>query len=202
MFRQGLRALLNQNGRYEVVGEADCGTAAVRMASELSPDVVVMDVRMPDLNGIDATRQIAASNPATKVLGLTGQFDAHSASAMLRAGACGYVLKDAAVDELNDAIRTVLRNEVYLSPPVLGIVMADYAKADPNHPPATPKLSPREEEVLRLVADGKSTKQAARLLNVSVKTIETHRRNLMEKLQIDNVAELTKYAIRQGLCSL
>ena len=202
ILRQGLRALLARDPAYDVVGEAKDGESAVRMARELAPDVVIMDVRMPGLSGVEATRQIVADRPQTKVIGLTGHFDSDIATTMLRAGASGYVLKDAAVDELSGAIASAVKGDVYLSTPVLGVVMADCLRQGPTTRPTHAKLSPREHEVLRLVADGLSAKQAARQLSVSVKTIETHRRNLMEKLQIDHIAGLTKYAIRQGLCSL
>ncbi|MDB5326555.1 MAG: response regulator containing a CheY-like receiver domain and an DNA-binding domain [Phycisphaerales bacterium] len=203
MIRQGLRSLLCKDSQFDVIGEAEDGRTAVKLAGELMPAVVVMDVRMPDLNGIEATRQILAENPGTKVNGLTGHFHPELAHEMLRAGACGYVLKDSAVDELTSAIHAVLKGEVYLSPPVLGVMVNDFIRADGDGRASVfTELSPREREVLQLVAEGKSTKQAATMLNVSVKTIETHRRNLMEKLKLDNVADLTKYAIRQGLASL
>lgn len=193
--------LLQRKSSLKVVAEADTGAEAVRLAETLTPDVVVMDLQMPDLNGIDATRQIVARHPKTKVIGLSGYAHVASGTAMLRAGASGYVFKDAAIDELVDAITAVMRGELYVSPSMTGAIMTDYLGRERNDQ-AGPALSPREQEVLCLVAGGRSTKQAARDLSVSVKTIETHRRNLMDKLQIDNVADLTKYAIRHGLCGL
>ena len=203
MVRQGLRSLLSKEPDFDVVGEAEDGRTAVKLTNDLVPAIVVMDVRMPELNGIEATRQILAEHPATKVIGLTGQFHPELAHEMLRAGASGYVLKDSAVDELTNAIHAVLKGEIYLSPSVLGVMVNDFIRADGDGRASVfTDLSPREREVLQLVAEGKSTKQTATMLNVSVKTIETHRRNLMEKLKLDNVADLTKYAIRQGLASL
>ncbi|MGC4030505.1 MAG: response regulator transcription factor [Tepidisphaeraceae bacterium] len=196
MFRQGLRQLLGRDATFRVVGEAGDGATAVRRTAELAPDVVITDIRMPDVDGVEVARRIVTESPRTKVIGLTGYFDRNLVEALLRAGATGYVLKSAAVEELGRAIHSVMRGETFFGTPT------------PNDAPAAPSpvlmraLSPREEQVLRLIADGMSTKQTARQLSVSVKTVETHRRNLMEKLGIDNVAELTKYALRQGLSTL
>ncbi|HEX8323519.1 MAG TPA: response regulator transcription factor [Tepidisphaeraceae bacterium] len=203
MVREGLRLMLANEPDFDVVGEADSGRIAVKLTTDLAPDIVVMDVQMSDLNGIDATRQVLSQREGVKVIGLTGHFDPGLAAEMLRAGAAAYVLKDAAVEELTRAIRAVMKNEVYLSPAMLGLVVADYVRTDPSaRASAFTDLSPREREVLQQVAAGKSTKQAAIHLHVSVKTVETHRRNLMHKLNVDNVADLTKYAIRQGLSTL
>ena len=199
--RQGVRALLQRKTHLKVVAEAETGAEAVRQAELLMPDVVVMDLQMPDLNGIEATRQIVAKCPRTKIIGLSGYAHVASGTAMLRAGASGYVFKDAAVDELVDAITRVTAGEIYVSPSMTDAIMTDYVGREGTGRSES-LLSPREQEVLCLVAGGRSTKQAARELSVSVKTIETHRRNLMDKLQIDNVADLTKYAIRHGMCGL
>ena len=201
VLRDGLIRLLNEQAGFKVVGEADNGRAAVKLASELSPNVVVMDARMPDLNGVDATRQIHASDPSVKVICLSAQADERTAREMLTAGAVGYVLKDFAFDELAEAIRSVSKGNVYLSSAVAGLVVNDYVKSQPD-PGGTQVLSGREREVLQLIAEGRATKEVAARLNVSVKTVETHRRNLMEKLRVDSVAELTKYAIREGITSL
>lgn len=196
MFRQGLRHLLGQDALFRVVGEAGDGATAVRRTAELAPDVVITDIRMPDGDGIEVARRIVTESPRTKVIGLTGYFDRSLVDALLRAGATGYVLKSAAVEELGRAIHSVMRGEKFFGTP------APDQGGTPSSPALLRALSPREEQVLRLIADGMSTKQAARELAVSVKTVETHRRNLMDKLGIDNVAELTKYALRQGLSSL
>jgi DNA-binding NarL/FixJ family response regulator len=203
MVREGLRSLLKHEADVAVVGEAEEGRTAVRMASELQPDVVVMDVSMPDLNGIDATRQVLAACPSTRVVALSAGSDHRAVAEMLRAGATGYVVKDAAFEELAVAIRTVVGGQVYLSPAVAGTVVDGYARGGAAGPKSVfEKLSGREREILQLMAEGRATKQIATDLRVSVKTVETHRRNLMEKLEIDSVAELTKYAIREGITSV
>jgi DNA-binding NarL/FixJ family response regulator len=162
-----------------------------------------MDIGMSDLNGIEATRQIVAECPSTRVIGLSMHSDRQYVGGMLEAGASGYLLKDCAFEELETAIRTVLDNRTYLSPGVADVVVRNYVRGMPTEAPSRyGRLTPREREVLQLLAEGKSTKQAASVLRVSVKTVESHRRNLMEKLDIHSVAELTKYAIREGLTSL
>jgi DNA-binding NarL/FixJ family response regulator len=203
MVRSGLKALLLSRPGHEVLGEAHNGRAAVKMVGELSPDVVVMDLRMPDLNGIDACRQIVAAKPDVKVVGLSGSSDERATVEMLRAGASGYVLKDSAFDELIAAIATVIKGKVYLSPAITGGIVENYIRGGHDGvATAFGTLSPREREVLQLIAEGKATKEVANKLDVSIKTAETHRRNLMAKLQVDSVAELTKYAIREGLTSV
>jgi DNA-binding NarL/FixJ family response regulator len=161
-----------------------------------------MDLHMPDLNGIEATRQIIATAPGTKIIALSASSDESAAVEMLRAGALGYVLKDAAFEELVTAIQTVLKGEVYLSPPLASIVVRDSLEGGATYSSAFSALSAREREVLQLIAEGKATKEVAAVLKVSLKTAETHRRNMMLKLNVDSVAELTKYAIRNGLTSL
>jgi len=208
IIRHGLRSLINAQGDMEVVGEAGDGRSALGMARQLSPNVVVMDVGMPELNGVEATRQMATQVPGAKVLMLTAHGEQKTVREALRAGACGYVLKDMAFEELASAIRTVASGKTYLSPNVAGAVVDGYltgAGGNGNGEEVRgvfSKLTPREREVLQLMAEGKSTKQVAMALHVSVKTVETHRRQLMEKLDLHSVAELTKYAIREGLTSL
>lgn len=201
--RNGLRALLEKQTDVEVVGEAENGRMAVQSAQELKPDVVIIDITMPDLNGIEASRQILATHPDTKVIGLSMHSDRRFVAGMLDAGAKGYLLKDCAFEELALAIRTVAANKIYLSPGITGIVVKDYLNHLPaaNASPAGP-LTNREREVLQLLAEGKSTRQIASSLHLSVKTIETHRRQIMEKLDIHTIAGLTKYAIREGLISV
>lgn len=204
MLRDGLRRLLSEQPGFEVVGEAEDGRAAVQLARDLAPEVVVMDVRMPDLNGVDATRQIAAANPSVKVVCLSAHADERTAGEVLGAGAAGYVLKEAAFAELATAIRTVVEGKVYLSPRVAELVVDDYRRGRPagTAEQRPEPLSGREREVLQLVAEGKATKEIAADLHLSVKTVETHRRNVMEKLRLYSVAELTKYAVREGISSL
>jgi len=200
--RQGLRTLLDKEPDMEVAAEAEDGRAAVRLAREVSPQVVIMDVAMPDLNGIEATRQIVAESPGIKVIALSMHADRRFVSNMLKAGASGYLLKDSAFEELARAIRTVVADKVYLSPEVSDIVVKDYVKGPQEEASAYSLLTPREREVLQLLAEGKSTREIADRLHVSVKTVETHRQQLMAKLELRSVAELTKYAIREGLSSL
>ena len=203
IMRQGLRALLEKEADVEVSGEAEEGRTAVQLARKLKPDVVVMDVGMPDLNGIEATRQIKAEAPAAKVLALSMHADKRFVERMLTAGASGYVLKDDAFEELVGAIRTVAANKIYLSPGIAGAVVEDFVRYS-RTAESTGRiiLTPRQREVLQLLAEGKTTKQIASLLYVSRKTVETHRRQIMEKLDIHSIAELTKYAVREGLTSI
>jgi DNA-binding NarL/FixJ family response regulator len=201
--REGLKSLLEAESDMQVVGEADNGRRAIEMAEEYGPDVVVMDIGMPELNGIEATRRIVHDNPATKVVALSMHSDRRFMSEILKAGASGYLLKDGAFEELAGAIRTVMSSKMYLSPRIADVVVEDYVRHLPRAEPSVfAALTPREREVLQLLAEGKATKQAAAALHVSVKTVETHRRQIMTKLDIHSVAELTKYAIREGLTSV
>jgi len=200
----GLRSLLEKQTDFDVVGEADNGRRAVQMAQEKNPEVVVMDVSMPDLNGIEATKQIIESLPETRVIALSMHSDKRFVIGMLRAGASGYLLKDCASQELANAILQVAGGKKYLSPEITGVVIDDVLLAGSSEEEATAasQLSPREREVLQLIAEGWSTKQIASHLYVSIKTIETHRRQIMKKLDLHAIADLTKYAIREGLTSI
>ena len=203
IMREGLRSLLAVSPGVEVVGEAGDGRSAVQLALKLSPDVVVMDIGMPDLNGVDATRQIKARAPQIKVIALSLHSDERFISGMFKAGASGYLLKDGAFEELARAIRTVADGHTYLCPRIAKTVVRDYLRNAPAVPmTGGPTLSDREREVLQLIAEGKSTKEVAGRLDVSVKTVETHRARIMERLGVHSVAELTKYAVREGLTSL
>jgi two-component system, NarL family, response regulator NreC len=201
--RNGLRSLIEKELDIEVIAEADNGRNAVRFALELAPDVVIMDIAMPDLNGIEATRQIIAALPGTKVIALSMHADKRYVMEMLKAGASGYILKDNAYEELARAIRTALKNHTYLSPQVTETVIGDYVQlALSTNGSAFSLLSAREREVLQLLAEGSSTAQIAECLGISVKTVETYRQHIIEKLDMRSIAELTKYAIREGLTSL
>jgi len=203
IIRQGLCSLLEKYPNLEVIGAVEDGLKAIEITKELSPDIVIMDVTMPNLNGIDATQRIIARSPATKVIALSMHSSRRFVTEMLKAGASAYILKECLFDELIEAIRTVLSGGIYLSPKITGVVVGDYIKrlSTPYHPEA-PALTEREREVLQLLAEGKSTKQIALHLHVSDKTIESTRRNIMDKLDIHSVAELTKYAIREGITTL
>jgi len=201
----GLRSILEKQTDFEVVGEADNGRKAVQMAQGKKPDVVVMDVSMPDLNGIEATKQIIESLPETRVIALSMHSDKRFVMGMLRAGASGYLLKDCASQELANAIHQVAGGKKYLSPEITGVVIDDFLLGGGSSEEvgiAASQLSPREREVLQLIAEGWSTKQIASHLYVSIKTIETHRRQIMKKLDLHSIADLTKYAIREGLTSI
>lgn len=203
MFREGLRALIEKQTDLEVVGEAANGREAVRLARDLTPTVVVMDVSMPDLGGVEATRRILKRSPKAKVIALSMHSDRRFVVEMLRAGAQGYLLKDCAYEELVCAIRTVAGGRVYLSPRIAGVVLEDCVRRAASEAAApAPALTAREREVLQLLAEGHGTKQIAARLHVSTKTIDTHRHNIMNKLDIRSVAELTKYAVREGLTTL
>lgn len=203
ILRAGLRSLLQTSAKVEVVAEADNGRDTVSLARELEPDVIVMDVAMPDMNGVDATRKIAQLVPQVRVLALSSHNDGAFVKGMLEAGARGYLLKDAATAELLTALNSVYQGRVYVSPSVVDTQVGDYLQRVKGKVGAdAPLLSTREREVLQLVAEGKSSAQIATALHLSNRTIETHRKRIMDKLGIRSVAELTKYAIREGITSL
>ncbi|MFH1867324.1 MAG: response regulator transcription factor [Candidatus Omnitrophota bacterium] len=201
--REALKNLLSQDSTFDIVGEADDGWTAIELTRKLSPDLVIMDVGMPDLNGIEATRKIVAMSPNTNVLALSMHSDKRFVAQMFKAGAKGYILKDCAFEELLRAMRTVLADRIYISPGIAGGVVENLiqhsSKFDSS---AFATLTQREREVLQVMTEGKTTKETASFFNVSVKTIETHRQQIMNKLNIHSIAELTKYAIREGITSL
>ncbi|HEX2870535.1 MAG TPA: response regulator transcription factor [Polyangiaceae bacterium] len=201
LMRQGLRALLERQG-IDVVAEAADGHEAIAYAKQACPDVVVIDVAMPGLNGIDAARRIKAELPLVKILALSMNSDARYVNAMLEAGASGYLLKNAASDELLDALTAVLGGETYLSPAILRSNPSPVLRRGTPVPGSEKPLSAREREVLQLIAEGKTSNEIAGTLNIAVPTVETHRRQLMDKLNVRTIAELTKYAIREGLTSV
>jgi two-component system response regulator NreC len=196
MVRQGFRMILAAQPDMEIVGEAGNGREAVELASELKPDVVVMDVAMPELNGIEATRRITDDAPRTRVLALSMYKDSVYVREILRAGARGFLLKDAIDRDLLAAVRAVAKGEGYLSPQVSEAVLSDYRRhvTDPLD-----LLSSREREVLQMIAEGKTNKDIATALNLSVYTVDAHRGRIMEKLNLHSVGELVRFAVRKGL---
>jgi len=201
--RHGLRTLLGREPDMKVLAEADNGRTALRLIKELHPDVVIMDISMPDLNGIEATRQVRDESPGVKVIALSMHSDSLFVLNMLKAGASGYLLKDCALEELVKAIRIVMNGKTYLSPGISDIVIKDFVSGwISTGVSAFGALSNREREVLQLLTEGHNTNKIAEILCVSVKTVEAHRKSIMNKLGIRSIAELTKYAIRQGITSL
>lgn len=202
LVRESLRALIEKELGMQVVAEAGDGETAVRLAREHLPDVILMDVAMPGSDGISATKRITTEMPGVKVIGLSMYSNKLFVMDMFEAGAAGYLLKECASRELKDAIHTVLKNEIYLSPKVAGIVLDSHTRRPVLAQDPTAVLTERECRVLRLLASGKSTKEIARIIKKSVQTVDTHRRQIMEKLDIHSVAELTKFAIREGLTAV
>ena len=203
MLREGLCALLGNEENMEVVGEADCGATAMMLAEELSPDVVITEIDLSDMSGMELASQIRAKTPEVKVIALSMHAEKRNVRDMLEAGANGYMVKWAGFREMSKAIRMVLSGRSYLSPDISEILVADLVRRRTGEKPGRPMpLSPREEEVIEHLADGMSTKQIAYKMDISARTVETHRRHIMEKLCINNVAGLTKYAIREGLSDL
>jgi two-component system response regulator NreC len=198
--REGLRTLLAQEPDLSVVGEAADGREVVELARTLHPEVVIMDIAMPELNGIEATRLIVSENPSIRVVALSMYADRRFVTQILRAGALGYVLKEAAFEELARAIRTVATGKPYFSPTVAGFVVEEFVRQVSATASKTLELlTSRETEVLRLLAEGKRAKDIALELKIGVKTAEAHRQNLMNKLEMHTIAELTRFAIREGL---
>lgn len=204
MMRDGLRAVLERENDLRVTGEAADGRTALDLCGTLHPDLVVMDIGMPGLNGIEATRQVTSHHPRTKVVALSMNSDRRYVHAMFEAGAWAYLVKSSASDELIRAIRSVSHDEKYVSPAVANAVLDTFVVGRAAGTPRDPRgeLSPREREVLQLLAEGMTSKEIANKLDLAVSTIETHRKQIMAKLELRSVAELTKFAIRSGLTTL
>jgi len=202
IFREGMRSLLEKEPNMVVIGEAGNGKETVKLAQELLPDVVIMDITMPDLNGIDATRQLRKKAPNTQVLCLSQHSERNFVLAMFEVGASGYLLKDSAFDELTRAIYAVFSKKIYISPQIAHYIIDESLARASQKKVSSVVLTAKEREILQLIAEGKTTKQIALRLNRSMKTIETHRRQICKKLNIHSIAELTKYAISEGLTSL
>ena len=202
IMREGMTALLRKYSQFEVVGQATDGRQALEMASQLKPDVIIMDVGMPNLNGIDATKKLLSLYPDLKIMALSAHSDGSIVAKMIKAGASGYMLKESAFDELIEGLNTLLDGRTFLCNKISKVVFSEYVGMVTN--PKTKSgggLSGREREVLQLVAEGHTTKEIAEDLKLSTKTIDSHREHIMEKLGIRNIAGLTKYAIREGLTS-
>ncbi len=205
--REGLASLIMNDFKMTIVGQAETGSEAIRLSAEIKPQLVLMDVSMPDINGIEATRLILQQQPSIKIIGLSMHADKRYIMEMMTVGAAGYLLKHSAADELEWAIKEVLRGHRYISPAITGIVLSEFSdgknsSTNSKNTVETNGLTLREREVLMLLAEGKTSKEIATLLNLSVKTTESHRTNIMSKLGLFSIAELTKYAIREGLTPL
>ncbi|MFP4052354.1 MAG: response regulator [Phycisphaerae bacterium] len=199
----GLQGLLSDEPDIQVIASADNGRTAVDLAREHKPDVVVIDIAMPQLNGIAAVRQILSASPQTRVLALSMHTGGQIVTDMLQAGAVGYVVKSSPIEEVIHAIHTVMNGKTFLSPEIAGGIVQDLVRGSSGEKdPTRSTLSDREKEVLQLVAEGKSSKEIAATLHVTTKTIEWHRKSIMDKLGIRSIAELTKYAVREGLTTL
>lgn len=202
LLRDGLRSMLDAEDEFEVVGEAETGREALALADELRPDLILMDIGMRDLNGVEATRQLKAAHPKVGIVGLSTHSDKRYVLGMLEAGASGYVLKDSAYDEVRRAMNAVGRGKTYLSADVAGLVVEHSLSDRAETKTMASELTPREREVVQLIAEGFSAAAIGERLHVSSSTVDSHRKNVMAKLDLKSVAELTKYAIRAGLTSL
>ncbi len=199
LVRAGLRALLHTIDGIQVIAEAGDGRDALRLIAEYQPDVVLMDIAMPEMNGLEATAHVVKEFPQVRVIMLSMHANEEYVLQALRIGAMGYLLKDAGISELELAIKAISQGETYLSPAVSKHVVANYLKRVGDESSSLEQLTSRQREILQLIAEGKSTKEIAELLYISVKTVETHRMQLMKRLDIHDVAGLVRYAIRMGL---
>jgi DNA-binding NarL/FixJ family response regulator len=203
IMREGLCALIRSQPELLLVGEAENGTELLQKANTLNPHVVLTDISMPGMNGVEATRRLMGKRPRTRVIALTVHADKRYVAEMFRAGAAGFLLKDCAFEEIMIAIRTVMKRKSYISPNIAGTMVRDYVEhLDGQEESVFTSLTSREREVLQRLAEGQTAKDIAHVLGVSPKTVDTFRRQVMQKLNLHSTAELTKYAIREGLTSL
>jgi two-component system response regulator NreC len=203
IIREGVKALVDTHENLELVAEAADGQSAIQAVLKYKPDIVIMDVNMPNLNGIEATRKILSDFPGIKIIALSMHSDRRFVGEMLRAGASGYMLKDCAFNELVRAIQEVMDGKIYLSPGVASVVVEEYINNKESRSGSVIRnLTQREKQVLQMIAEGYTTKEIAKKMSLSTKTVETHRKKIMDKLNIYNIAALTKLAIREGLTTL
>lgn len=202
ILREGIKSILEDTSDIKVVAEADNGREAIKLSREMNPDILVMDIAMPGLNGIEATELISRETPGIRILALSMHSDKHYVKGIFRAGASGYLLKHSAAKELIEAIRMIYANHTYLSKEISDVVVREFSQQGESYDEHEKGLSTREKEVLQLVTEGKTTKAIAEILFLSVKTVEAHRQRIMKKLNLFTIPELTKYAIKTGLTSL
>lgn len=203
LVRQGIRALLTDQPDIDIVGEASDGETAIQLVKELQPDLIVLDIELPDIDGIDVAPRVLTVSPSTKILALSMHSEKRYVSEALAAGASGYLLKDEDIEELVSAIKTIVSGELYLSSKLVETVVNDYRnRLTQSTKPDISDLTPREREILRLIAEGNTTKEISAILNLKFKTVDTHRQQIMKKLEIHNVVELTKFAIREGIIEI
>ncbi|MCH9021252.1 MAG: response regulator transcription factor [Planctomycetes bacterium] len=203
IFRDGLKALIEKQKDLKVIAQASNGKQAIQLANQFIPDLAIIDISMPDLNGFEATKAILKKIPKIKIIALSMHSHRHFVVEMFKAGASAYLLKDCAIDELTKAIRLVMKGQFYISPAIKTITHRDLFRSLTNTgTPTRDTLTTRQREILQLLAEGKSTKQIAAACHISAKTVETHRAHIMKKLNIDNLSDLTKYALRVGITSL
>lgn len=201
--RQGLKSLLSETEDINVIGEVDNGYSAIESVQNLNTDIVVMDIAMPGLNGIEATKKICTQNDnRAKIVALSVHADPEFVKKMLKAGASAYILKGDAFEELHKAIRMVFDGEIYISPKITKAIVTDFVSEDKKIQESSDVLSPREKEILQLITEGYSSKDISLKLSISAFTVDTHRKKIMNKLEIRSIPELTKYAVRQGITSL
>ncbi len=199
ILRDGIRNVIEKNTTMKVVGEANNGREAIKLCTQLNPDVVIMDIAMEGLNGVEATARIVQENPEIKVIALSMHSNKRFVLGMFKAGAFGYLLKDCDTEELIKAIKTVAANQKYVSQKISGIILNEFISGQPEEENG---LTTREKEILQLIAEGKSSKEIGEILFLSSKTVDSHRKNIMDKLELFTIPDLTKYAIRTGLVSL
>lgn len=199
IMRNGLRKIIESNSQFEVIGEAVNGREGIKLCEKEKPDVVIMDIAMPDLNGVEATHQILSTNPDIRIIALSMHANKQFVAGMLKAGAYGYLLKDCDSDELITAIQMVSRNQKYIAQTISSLLINEYLQTLTEN---ESELSGREKEILQLLTEGKSSKEIADILFLSFKTVDAHRKNIMDKLNLRTLPELTKYAIKSGLTTL